>query len=588
MFRRHLAPVGVLLALPLLTVWITPIQLFPPPGWVDPGIYLGYFLNLPTLVERFGADYSGMRLPWVMSGYVLNAIFSPTAAHHALNLGVHLLATGSLYAIVMPRYGRAAAFLAAGMLTVNPMWIAAATRGYVDGPAVALGLACLAVCSNLSAFSSRWVPAVLVGIVGSLAAFTHPFVGLFTLIGAVAWVVVQHLDFKSLWRMAVIAAMAGVVTSWGLGAISLAVHGPFLFWLPMLDFTKRVAEGHGLAYVRPMEAWLPSAYLQFILFAVLLSGLTALFFSRRDGKRSELLKVGCATLGISLVLYGVMALRSGSAMFQAPFYMNLSLPGVALVLGGLAGEAVTDRLPRRPGQWMVVAGCFLVAGFVPLIGAAGVWDAEEQVRADHLLWILLVGVAIVVCALVRTRKLVAVLLLVSAMGVAGVADPGTRSVYQVDGNPSYKPMFLAQHRVNEFVRDNVDPNQRIPFFWYDRADFRQSAVAREWLWYYLWYQNEPIGLTVYDSIASLWLWDQREFVLGGEMPKMVPARRSRLLQVAPVSVVMFCDHPVQCEKGARALQFPGHVAHLRKQERIVESRYLDFTVAVVEVDRLGG
>jgi len=176
-----------------------------------------------------------------------------------------------------------------------------------------------------------------------------------------------------------------------------------------------------------------------------------------------------------------------------------------------------------------------------------------------------------------------VLVLVGALGIAGVADPSTRSMYQVAGNPSYKPMFLAQHRLNDFVRENQVPN-RVIFWWYDRDDFRQSEVARQWLWYHLWYKTGNLDLTVYDSLSSLWLWDQRALLLGSEMPAI--EKRARFLQLMPTAVVMFCAEPAQCKRAERALQLPGHVARLRAQERIVEPPYLDFTVAIVDVDRV--
>ena len=122
------------------------------------------------------------------------------------------------------------------------------------------------------------------------------------------------------------------------------------------------------------------------------------------------------------------------------------------------------------------------------------------------------------------------------------------------------------------------------FWWYDRADFDQPEVARDWLWYRLWYKTGDLDLNLYDSLASLWLWDQRALLLGPAMPKI--EKKARLRQLTPAAVVMFCAEPPRCKRAERALQLPGRVARLRAQERIVEPPYLDFTVAIVDVDRI--
>src|SRR4029434_11176831 len=130
--RRWWPEIVALGVLPIPIACVLPIQLYPPPGWVDPGLYLGYFLNLPVLLDRFGADYYGMRLPWVLSGFVMHRLLPPVIAHLVLILSFHLLASVSLYLIVAPRHGRCAGLISSLFLTVNPMWIAAVTRGYVD------------------------------------------------------------------------------------------------------------------------------------------------------------------------------------------------------------------------------------------------------------------------------------------------------------------------------------------------------------------------------------------------------------------------------------------------------------------------
>ena len=57
-------------------------------------------------------------------------------------------AIGSVYLIILPRYGRVGGVAAAWWLAFNPLWLAAVTRGYVDGPAMAFMLARIACLIN--------------------------------------------------------------------------------------------------------------------------------------------------------------------------------------------------------------------------------------------------------------------------------------------------------------------------------------------------------------------------------------------------------------------------------------------------------
>ena len=99
--------------LPLAFLLLGPFQLFPPPGWVDAGMYLGYFLDFPRKLAEFGPNYHAMRLPFALTGFLAHRILSPDFANYVLVLGFHYLALFSVYFAVRARHSRAAAISAA-------------------------------------------------------------------------------------------------------------------------------------------------------------------------------------------------------------------------------------------------------------------------------------------------------------------------------------------------------------------------------------------------------------------------------------------------------------------------------------------
>src|ERR1700733_4953886 len=96
----------LLMVVPAVFLGIARFELFPPPGWVDPEMYLGFFLNFPRALARFGPDYFSMRLPWTLMGFAAHRILAPNMANYAMVLSFYYLAIGSAYLIMVPRYGR--------------------------------------------------------------------------------------------------------------------------------------------------------------------------------------------------------------------------------------------------------------------------------------------------------------------------------------------------------------------------------------------------------------------------------------------------------------------------------------------------
>jgi hypothetical protein len=586
MLQRRWAEAFVLGLLPVL-VWIAfPIQLFPPPGWIDPSLYLGYFFNFPLLLQRFGADYHGMRLPWVLTGFAAHWVFStrPTLAQLSLLFGFHGLAATSLYLIVAPRYGRSAGLLSTLFLTLNPAWIAAVTRGYVDGPAIAFQFATVAIIMNVEQFHTAWVPGLLAGVFGSLAFHTHPVVGVFTGAAYVASLASQRTRWRAIVQLTLWVLAGFVASTVALGLVSRHFGGPFLFPLVSFGFGKRALGGFGLAYRWPVGVWLPSAYMLFPPLALLLCGLGALAWPPGTSRPTTVLEVGCAVLGFSVLALVIWDVAIGGSYLQSSFAVTFLLFGQALVFAGLLAMV----LERSGHQWrgvnLTISASLFGVGLLPLATVRTLWSAEQALRGLFVVWLVLAAIAVCAAAALRTRRALATpVLLLFATSVSGVLNVDTRRIFRVDGNRNYRAFYRAAHRVNAFIRGNLETDRPL-LLWYNRDDFTTGdAGLDEWMRYRMRFQGQPLVLSVYDSFASLWLWYRA--ALNFAMPAIGAEDVARLNALLPATLVMFCPELARCNGGLKELERNGYSVHFRAMTRIAEPTYIDVTLVAVDAKR---
>ena len=429
----------LLVVVPVVFLWAGRFELFPPPGWVDPEMYLGYFLNFPRALTRFGPDYFSMRLPWTLTGFVVHRVLAPNMANYAMVLGFHYLALGSAYLIMLPKYGRLGGIAAAWWLAFSPLWLAAVTRGYVDGPAMAYMLAGFACLINRGRLLGRRQDLCLAGGCWALAAFTHPMLVFLTAMGGCAWLLGARPDRSELLETAVWTALGGITTTIGLALAGWALGAPFLFFTVYVGTVKNAVAGSGLNFARPMADWLPGAYRMLPPFAFVAIG-GAFLLSRRDRRPwSGMVLPATGLLLATIVWLAVWNLLTNGVTFQVPHYASYLLPAQALVFGALAGEvlneAETDRRTR-----LVALAALLVAALLPVLAAERLWQWEAAWRAGLAFWFVPGGVFALAAAMIAgPYRRAALPLLLLATVVAGTVNLDTRRIFQISGNPDYKP-----------------------------------------------------------------------------------------------------------------------------------------------------
>src|SRR5262249_18295787 len=133
-----------LIALPGLLLLVNPFWLASA-LFLDPYIYLGYYLDLPAHLRAFPDHYISTRLPAVLPGWVPHRLLPPLAANAVLPLGLYYLSVLSLYRALAPGAGRRAALLAGIVLGGSPFFLGAVGWDYADGHAIAYTLLALAL-----------------------------------------------------------------------------------------------------------------------------------------------------------------------------------------------------------------------------------------------------------------------------------------------------------------------------------------------------------------------------------------------------------------------------------------------------------
>ena len=178
--RGAMGYLGAVLLLPLLVLWRQDNALFTGYGYIDPWIYFGYFRNLVEFKRSlFIGDPHGNHLSWILPGAALHHFFAPVTATCLLHLGVHTLATASLFLTLKLVAGARRAFVAALLFSVNP-WLWAATGwDYVDGIGIAYSLLTMALLTWAARTPAGHWALILAGM--SLAALLNTGAGWLTL-----------------------------------------------------------------------------------------------------------------------------------------------------------------------------------------------------------------------------------------------------------------------------------------------------------------------------------------------------------------------------------------------------------------------
>lgn len=602
-FHWHsLAHLGLDLGLiAMLTTYVVhgPFQTYPPPGWVDPGFYQGYFVNFMEMIERFGPTYHSNRFVFMFLGQGLNALLPPSEAHIALFVILHVLALLFLRMLLRPAVGRLPTLVAMVVFGLSPLTVAATTRGYVDGVVVVFILGAIAFFfkglranSGISAF-------LLSGVFSSLAFYTHPS-SILTLtvafsIAALVYPTVFAIRVRAL-AAAWLYAFLLVTSAYGL--VSFAVSGDPDFITRAGKVIERVLVKQSFTNFRiDLSEWIFGVTRFWIMvFTGILclgmqTGLRHLNPARSVDDRdyffrwASLTLIGTLIVIVSLDVGGLTAIIQHSfysVYFSLTFYIAFaSLLSVLLRDAGKAGRAVLF-----PATMLIMA-----AGPYLLLEAGEILDPDSRIYVYLLAAGLLLCTAPLAAASYFGRAVVKPAfgvalpgLLVVIVPVFLIVNSDTRHIYR---SPDFD--FAAAYRVAHEAFLFIDPKieGRDVYFWFNRDRYnREVNEPNPWHVpmhgiYPLTFRGRRYELNLLDTVNAFYLWDKSR--LNDHFPALDERDIQRLLNYKGLASIVLLSHdPGDILRAQAALSEAGLDAQVQ-DSRQISSGLIDLHVWVIDL-----
>ncbi|HLK20849.1 MAG TPA: hypothetical protein VKT81_17980 [Bryobacteraceae bacterium] len=484
----------VLLLLPWLVLIFSSAWIYNAFVGIDQWIYFGYFLNYPRYVSEWFPDrYYGTRLPWVLPGYVLHALFDPKTARYVLHLGFYYIAVFSLYGLLRRAIGSRAALLASVLFGTYSFFLGAIGWDYVDGAGLTynlLALLCLDRAAN-SKCPRLWL--VASGTAVAAMFYCNAFLVVFLPVLPIFYLYQVHQGFTrpTLFAMLRLALWGGVgvlLTTVALGTVNYAVGGGFWFYAPSLDFVRSHTSKTNPFFAPGWHWAVRATWLQLPLIALIASSLYVVVgrLRRTFGPRDLRLFFALQYLTYAGIM---MAWHlSGGMGLQGYYYNSYVIPSAFLAIGCV----LATRFEGWPAS---VYWLFLLAVCLAFAASFKLTYLGLAVRIREFGWFpigMVMGIGLVLYSMTRRRWPV-LLLILSCLWLCQV-------VFRMDFPPE-KSGAADLARVVESAKlvrahTGADPLK----FWYNA--------------------NEPLGAE-FNAIHSVYLWSWS--MVSRDLPAILPA-----------------------------------------------------------------
>jgi len=518
------------LAFSSLVLWLGPFTNYSPAGFIDPWVYTGYFTNFSNLVHQFGLLYYPSRLPYVLFGVSMYAVFSPPVANFLINLCILTAGLISLYCIVARHQGRAIAALTGFAFCFNPYVMSSVSWDYPDGPAIAfllLGLwVVLAPPPGLQGRRGMF----LVGSLWAMAGFTNLIAGLIILPGVILIAYVRPYAIRQLGRDGLFVLMGVLFTTGCLAILSRQIFGDHRFYtqqVKMLLYMSR--EGRFQQMWGTGLTWLNSAYRLVATYGLTVIG--GLFFIRHFGRlKSDRFYIGTyAFLFLCNVLFIFVEFGMKAVVLRVAYTSSYLVVPVFIFLAALIGAlrkiALTNSsLTFELLLWLTVVG----ADAVPVY----IFSRPNQLVTvlQHQYWAVAayVGIAgLLACTLFASSRFFGTALAAASLtfllSFSTTVDPALSYVF-ADSRPAYEAAIHTQNLLTSGIAKN-----RMLRFWFD---------------------NDEHWSPLFNSINSLYLWGWRDY--SHLMPTM-SVDELRYLFSANTTVVHLTQEPGRVEERTKLM-----------------------------------
>jgi hypothetical protein len=507
------------------------------PTTIDPWLYTALFVNFGWTYSTFAGTYYVARLPWVLPGYILHAVFPAVAAELILHALFFLAGGLFLFLLVRAHLGRTPAFVALAALWLSQQYHNAFSWDYVDGPSITYMLGSLYFLLTPRTGRRRVIYLALGGFFLAADMTTNIFNLVFMPAILVSYVVLHVArPLSRMVRPTLTDVGAAGVGAGALillcGLFSTVAGGPFFYFMPQFRAAGKIhvnkAPGYGwlrddLALLAPLLVLVGTVLLLVILWRSPRISAAA----RRFALASMLaLAVAAATMALLEFVHGW-------AVLEVPYYYDLLVPFTYVAVGSGVFLALRGR-PQRLLVPALVLG--LGAALLPLLLIEIPNAADRVGRAGDIpaLTVTLAGLAaILLCAVLRARGVIRHLLALAAVAAFAFApNYAADADLAVYGNSSRHPYEYDVFRIG------------MDLISYLRSSGLQAAGRKPWFWY------DARSAPYLVGIQSLYFYGYT--FIGTKLPTIDSDFRFRMSVRRPTQLVLLCGEP-DCEHAAKAL-----------------------------------
>jgi hypothetical protein len=366
-----------------------PAWMYTPPS-IDPWVYHGYFLHLQHHAIAFDGTYYGTRLAWILPGYLAHHFFSTLVANAILRLFLYWTAVISAYFLARRSYGERCALITSLLLCGFGGFLEAIGWDYVDGAGIAYSLLCVeelgaaAAKFKCKSFAAVW-RSFFAG--GAFAAAVHSNLILMCFAPIMVWFFLVRTGWRGL-LMAIPAVAGFAALTAFLGYISVCLGGPFLFFMPSVQFGPALWK-RNIWYIDGVEwtvhaTWLviPSAACLLAL-ALVIKLVTRRYAGIKDGDFA--MRAGDAAS--FLLAFGMFVTLAAirNPILQLSYYTSYLTIFVVVMTGAFIGRRFESW--NMPTFLALAASCTLLS----VVVGAGLASKVPYVQTPLLTWFLTLG-----------------------------------------------------------------------------------------------------------------------------------------------------------------------------------------------------
>jgi hypothetical protein len=446
---------------------------FPPPGWLDAFVYIGYFWHYPEHLAIFENYYKASRLPWILPGFVVFRALGEIAGSYVLHW-VTLSGSGvAMYLLLRDSLKDRAVAAVVGVA-----WVCS-TTGHGPGGwgyhALAGTTYYVLTCWLIvrTASTSSWRAGALAGATMACAIHTYPFYAPLAPIVLWLYFAARPRAGRDGWgRVAIdvgwMSAGALAITAL-LGLINAATGGPWLFFMAQFRTTLSLTQPGSNAWWFETASWLPTAkYLVVPVLSLFAAAGVPLLRPTDDVQRLQRAFALQSWAVLAIFAYFYLVHHFGVLNYD---YMSLALychafPALAAMLsGGNVREGAWTRAAILAGAVVVILGSLLL-GMPTSLSILAQHVAAVRPDMPTIIPPIVLGVFGLLAGFALPKRL-AVIVFAGWFSVVNPWTTASPSAYGT-GNPGIHREMLRLFRDMDEYTTRLDPTLGAIEYWFTR------------------------------------------------------------------------------------------------------------------------